>query len=258
MLPSSGSVLGVDVGWSTARRSSAVCRLDWDQASVRWSIARFRALDPERAHIIARIAGDARLLAAAFDGPLRRGLDVIGKYRAAELMLTRRLQPLIGKPGQASSPTGRMLNAHANHCASIVLDQCDLAPSSHAEAIHERAIVEAFPSSFLGVMIAEPAALKARRGNRSDVFYVHLVETGVLCALLNHLLPGRSPAHHPSAVSDHDERAALVCALTALCIAAGDFVAVGDEDGWITLPPPSMTRVWALDALRANAELSRG
>jgi hypothetical protein len=84
LLPSRGSVLGVDVGWSTSRRSSAVCRLDWDETSIGWSIARFSALEPERAHTIASVAGDAPLLAAAFDGPLRQGLDVIGKYRAAD------------------------------------------------------------------------------------------------------------------------------------------------------------------------------
>jgi HD domain len=256
ILPSSGSVLGVDVGWSTSRWSSAVCRLDWDETGIGWSIARFRALEPERAHTIARIAGDARLLAAAFDGPLRRGLDVIGKYRAAELMLTRRLHHLIGKPGQANSPTGRLLNAHANHCAAIVLDHCDLAPSSHSEAIHETAIVEAFPSSFLGVLIAEPA-LKVRRGNRSDIFYEHLVEAGSIRGLLEHLLPGRIPLNQPSTITDHDERAAFVCALSALCVAAEDFAVVGDEDGWIVLPPPSMVQAWALDALRANAEEAR-
>ena len=41
--------------------------------------------------------------------------------------------------------------------------------------------------------------------------------------------------------------------MTALCIAARDFVAVGDDDGWIILPPARFVQPWALDALRANA-----
>ena len=45
-------------------------------------------------------------------------------------------------------------------------------------------------------------------------------------------------ATDPARVINHDYRAALVCDLTALCVAADDFVAVGDpDDGWIVLPP---------------------
>jgi hypothetical protein len=44
-----GSVLGVDVGYSPKRRSSAVCRLDWTEQKIHWTIARFRAAEPERA-----------------------------------------------------------------------------------------------------------------------------------------------------------------------------------------------------------------
>jgi len=60
-------------------------------------------------------------------------------------------------------------------------------------------------------------------------------------------------SQHPSAVTNHDDRAALVCALTALCVAARDYTAVGDEDGWIILPPSSFVQGWAMHALRANA-----
>jgi hypothetical protein len=56
----------------------------------------------------------------------------------------------------------------------------------------------------------------------------------------------------------HDDRAAHVCALTALCVAARDYTAVGDEDGWIILPPSSFVQGWAMDALRANAAGERG
>ena len=39
------------------------------------------------------------IVAAAFDGLIRRSFEIIGRYRTAERMLTRRLRPLIGKPG---------------------------------------------------------------------------------------------------------------------------------------------------------------
>jgi hypothetical protein len=169
-------------------------------------------------------------------------------------MLTRRLRPFAGKPGQASAPIGKLLNEHANHCASAVLDNCDLGAARHTLAIHDRAVVEAFPSSFLGVMIEDPRALNARRGDRSDTFFQYLAEVGTLHRLVEQCLPGRSMASHPSKVTNHDDRAALVCALTALSVAAGDYSAFGDGDGWIILPPTNFVQGWALNLLRANAD----
>jgi hypothetical protein len=168
-LASAGSVLGVDVGYSQTRRSSAVCRLDWDEKKIHWTIARFRAAEPERSATIARIAGETPLACAAFDGPLRSDLEPIGVYRVAERMLTRRLQRLIGKPGQSSTPVGRQF--HANECAKVILGLRKISQAAHRTAIHAKAIVEAFPSSFLGLMIAESQLFDAQRGNRSDVFY---------------------------------------------------------------------------------------
>ena len=209
MLLSRGSVLGIDVGCSPTSRTSAVCRLDWNETTVSWTIERFRAAEPERADTISRVAGSAFLNAVAFDGPLRRGLDIIGRYRAAERLLTRRFQPLIGKPGQSSAPVGRLLNAHANACADAVLKVCHIGPTTHDVGIHDRAIVEAFPTAFLGLLIENPIALNARRGDRSDTFFCYLVETGGIERVVEHLLPGRRLAVPLASVTNHDDRAAL-------------------------------------------------
>ena len=82
-----GSVLGIDVGWSTVKPTSAVCRLFWDQREIGWEIGRFRATGEDRERVIRQLAGDARLLAVAIDGPLRKGFDEIGRYRSAERLL---------------------------------------------------------------------------------------------------------------------------------------------------------------------------
>lgn len=254
MLRPTGSVLGVDVGFSPQRATSAVCRLDWDKERVTWSIARFRYDERERETVIAELGGKTRLEAAAFDGPLRRGFDVIGRYRTAERMLTSRLLAKIGKPGQANAPVGKRLNAAANLCAESVRRLCDLAPAVHAHSIDPLAIVEAFPTAFLGLMIADPAALKVRRNNRSDVYFQHLASSGALDRLVAGPLPGRSLARPFASVAHHDDRASLVCALTSLCVASGAFTAVGDDaDGWIILPPAGAIEPWALAALEANA-----
>lgn len=254
MISIDGSVVGIDVGCSPTRRSSAVCRLDWSESAVSWDIARFRAVEPERERVIAQLAGGRQIVAAAFDGPIRQGFDIIGRYRTAERMLTRRLRPLIGKPGQSSAPVGKLLNEHANECVRHLVACCNVQDARHGVAIDQRALAEAFPSSFQGLMIDDPTHLAARRGDRSDTFFQHLAATGGFHALLECLLPGRKFAFDPKTVTNHDDRAALVCALTALCVAAGQFVAVGDDDGWIILPPRSFIRSPQWQLLAANAD----
>jgi hypothetical protein len=256
LIDANGSVIGIDVGWSHARRSSAICRLDWSDSVVVWEIARFRALEPEREREIARVAAGRRIAVAAFDGPIRRGFDIIGRYRTAERMLTRRLRPLIGKPGQSSAPVGKLLNHHANECVRYVVTHCEVQDAQHCVPIDQSAIVEAFPSSFLGMMIENPEQITARRGDRSDTFFQHLASKGILQALIEHCLPGRSLALDPSSIVNHDDRAAFVCALTALSVATADFVAVGDDDGWIVLPPLQFiqSRQWSLLNINAGEE----
>jgi hypothetical protein len=120
-------------------------------------------------------------------------------------------------------------------------------------SIDQKAVVEAFPSSFLGMMIGDPKQIAARRGDRSDIYFQHLATTGVLQALIQYLIPGRGLALDPSDVVNHDDRAALVCAFSGLGVAAGDFVAVGDEDGWIILPPRRLIPSLQWSLLSANA-----
>jgi len=167
-------------------------------------------------------------------------------------MLTRRLQPLIGKPGQASAPVGKLLNEHANACVRHVFGSCYVENARHEIAIDQKAVVEAFPSSFLGLMICDPARVAARRGDRSDVFFQHLLLNGRLQALLQHLLPNRHLDPDMRKITNHDDRAAFVCALTALCVVAGQCVAVGDDDGWIILPPMPFIEPVQRELLRRN------
>jgi hypothetical protein len=68
-----------------------------------------------------------------------------------------------------------------------------------------------------------------------------------------YLLPGRVLACDVGQITNHDDRAAFVCALTALAVAFGDFSAVGDADGWIILPPWRFVQAWAQAELEENA-----
>ncbi|QDZ12102.1 hypothetical protein [Devosia ginsengisoli] len=254
MVATDGAVIGIDVGCSPTRRSSAICRLNWTASLVSWEINRFRASEPEREQAIFKSVSGHQITVAAFDGPLRRGFDIIGRYRTAERMLTRRLRPLIGKPGQSSAPIGKSLNHHSNECVRHVVTHGNVQDAQHSVAIDSKALVEAFPSSFLGLMIGDPVALAARRGDRSDTFFRHLAAIGCLESLIEYCLPGRQLSTDPNDIVNHDDRAAFVCALTALCVAVGDFVAVGDDiDGWIVLPPGRLIQPAQWDLLSQNA-----
>lgn len=248
-----GSVLGIDVGWSTTTRSSAVCHLFWDQREIGWEIDRFRATENDRERVIRQVVGDATLSAVAIDGPLRKGFDEIGRYRSAERLLSRgQILKRIGKPGQSSSPNGRKLNWQANLAARFARKHCRIEEASHTGRIDRYGIVEAFPTAFLGVMIENPEGL-CRPRQRSDRYFAYLARNGCLGELLADLLPDRGLASDPGMITNHDDRAAFVCAISALCVAQGRFTAVGDtSDGCIVLPPRNQFTRWAWNAINEN------
>lgn len=253
-----GSVLGIDVGWSPKRKSSAVCRLSWSDGEVEWHIRRFRAIEHERKDTIKRVVDEHDLLAVAIDGPLRPGFDEIGHYRSAERILTtKELRERIGKPGQSSSPNGKKLNEQANQSALLVKKFCRVSKASHQVRIDKRAVVEAFPTTFLGVMVDRPEVLQHPK-QKSDRYFIHLAHHQRLDRFLELLPDDRRWTRAPSEIANHDDRAAFVCALTALCVAAGEFTAVGDEDdGWIILPPKRMFADWAWKAVCEAAARNR-
>lgn len=243
-LPETGSVLGIDVGWSLRARSSGICRIDWDSTSIDWTVQHFNGDPGVRQATIAAVAGPKNLLAVGLDGPLRGDLAVIDRYRLAERLLTdKSIASRISQPGSSNSPVGRLLNHHTNEFARLMIDRGGLAAAPHLHAVHELALFEAFPTSFLGLMLED--AEKGIRQRRSDRYYEALTANGTLRRLLAHHLPGRHLVPDLAEVRNHDQRAALVCAISALGVARRDYLAVGDVDGWIILPPCSFIARWA-------------
>jgi hypothetical protein len=177
----------------------------------------------------------------------------VTNYRYAERLLTSGFQPRIGKPGQSSSPNGRRLNGEATECAKIVIRRRLVTKASHPENIHSLAVVEAFPTAFLGVLLPDPAGLKTRRRASSDLFYEALSSLGILDDVLRGLLPARSISFDFADFRNHDDRAAVICALSSLCVAAGNYIAIGDNDGWIILPPFDWMASWAHEIFATNS-----
>ena len=252
-----GSVLGIDVGWSEKRKSSAVCRFSWNRQEVKWEIKRFCALDTEREDTIKRVVDNQELLAVAIDGPLRPGFDEVNRYRGAERLLSRgELRKRVGKPGQSSSPNGKKLNAQANKSATFMKKHCRIRKANHKVRIDECVIVEAFPTTFLGVMLKRPTSLnRPKNKQRSDLYFAHLSKHQQLDQFVEMFLGGRRWSQNIDEIKNHDDRAAFVCALTALCVASGNFTAVGDDrDGWIILPPQWAFANWAWKAICQTAD----
>jgi hypothetical protein len=114
-------------------------------------------------------------------------------------------------------------------------------------------IVEAFPNAFLGVMLDQHVIDETpiSRGERTDKFFSLCNAHGVFTQLKQHLCWKDSAFWRafPTTIN-HDELAALVCALTAICAHLGKYVAVGDRSGgYFFLPPWPLWKPWAKEAL---------
>jgi hypothetical protein len=115
-------------------------------------------------------------------------------------------------------------------------------------------IIEAFPNTFMGVLLSEASFAgwsKSLRKPKSDWLYEQVVEAGLFRKLLAKFDPTSTlilrkfeDAQH------HDERAALICLLTAMFAWSRDAIIVGDADGgWFWLPPMALWAPWASAAL---------
>lgn len=240
-----GAVLGIDVGYSASRRTTCFCLLTWSENAVAASFRRVTSNpDARKAALQALLPDPPRLLAVAIDGPLLPQLQPGLAYRAAEALLSQGLLQKRGKPGQTSSPVGLQLNRHATTLAELVLIAATISEATHADPIHPARVVEAFPNIFLAALLDE-ADLPSLSRNATDRYW-DCCASAQLPALLSLLLPARTPQFSVSSIEHHDDRAGLVCALTALSVAAGSHVAVGAaRDGDIMLPPAG---VWGRDA----------
>jgi hypothetical protein len=132
------------------------------------------------------------------------------------------------------------LHDHATRLAELVVecaerDVFSIAPAVHIEPIHEMALVESFPNQFLGSLIDE-SNLPVLNRDASDRYWEYLATSGGLEILLRTLLEPCRFEVLPGAIKDHDERAAVTCALTALAVAAESAVGVGDPRGWRHFP----------------------
>jgi hypothetical protein len=126
----------------------------------------------------------------------------------------------------------------------------------------EANIVEAFPNAFLGVLLPETAfeGIPAGRGKKFDALFEAAQSRNIVNRLLDDV--GWADDKFARALvenTQHDERAALICALTAVCVWRGRYTAIGDaEGGWFFLPPWDGWEEWARRGIEeTNVEVWR-
>ena len=124
--------------------------------------------------------------------------------------------------------------------------------ASHPSPVHEHRIVETFPNAFLAFLLAERHIPKEKlgRGEKSDEYWKIAVKEDYLRKLIDHLVPGCQLDNSLDKVTDHDHRAAFICALASMCVAKNKYVVAGeDNDGDFIMPP---CEVWGFDSTRQS------
>ena len=243
----SPELIGLDVGFS-ASPTSGVARLGADgdlrlaSATSTWESRRV-VIGTERADI------------AAIDAP----------YTTAEPAQTRSCERVFNlgkfqrrcKPGFSHvSGTGRKLRDAGRETARqlrrIVPRK---AVSVQFPKVEDSNIVEAFPNAYLGVCVPDEVydqMPSLQRGQKFDWLFDCWVERGLFRRVIEKIGLEQLADLETSFNRNrrHDERAALVCVLTAAGVFTGHYAAVGNEaGGYFFLPPWHSWAAWAREEL---------
>lgn len=242
------NLVGLDVGFSATRCSTGVARLD-GVGGLRVGLAN-ASWESRRG-----LVGGAPIDVAAIDAPFTTA--GAREPRPCERLLTLGRFGRRCRPGLSHVPgTGSRLRAAGWETARQLRD---LAPRKELSLSFPRVgdcnAVEAFPNAFLGVCVPDEAyerSPRLRRGRKFDWLYDRWVATGRFRRLVFEL--GLERRHGLAKACEenrqHDERAALVCLLTAAGVLLGRYTAVGEAaGGYLFLAPWRRWEPWAREEL---------
>lgn len=225
----SPSLLGVDVGYSERKSTTG---LAWRvNGSVQACLA--GSTWASRSAVLPR---DVSFDLAALDAPLVPKTETIPR-RGCEAVFYRGAFWNRCRPGMSHHGRGLKLREAGKTAAVQFCEVMRRDGVANPRALPGVPIVEAFPNTFLGVLLPAQTfdgsgTLKIR--TRSDWLYEAATGQGALQRLLEDLdwsEPGT--AERFARERDHDIRAALVCLLTAGFASAGTAAIVGDGiGGW--------------------------
>ena len=245
----SPALIGLDVGFST-RPTSGVARLDADGA-LRLALA--TSTWASRSVVV----GTQRADIAAIDAPYTTAKP--DEFRSCERVFTLGRFQGRCKPGLSHvRGTGRELRAAGWKTAQQLrpmVDRKAVGAEVKFPRIEDSNIVEAFPNAYLGVCVSDDAydqMPRLPRGRKFDWLFDRWVKGGLFGRVVEKIaleqladLEGTFNRNR-----QHDERAALVCLLTAAGVFAGHYAAVGNEaGGYFFLPPWHSWATWAREEL---------
>lgn len=243
----SQALLGVDVGFSKAVKTTGLAWLV--NSTIETAVVGSSWDDRRRA-----LPKDIQFTIAALDAPIvpEHSYDAA---RGCERLFYRGAFWNRCRPGLSHHGRGLQLKDAGRQAANdFALVLTTGALTYGPCVIPNTPIIEAFPNTFLGVLLPEIAFAdwdKKRRQKKSDWLYEQVSEAGIFQRLLANLdLDAPRITRKFENAVHHDERAALICLLTALFAEAGTAAVVGDPDGgWFWLPPISFWRPWGHAAL---------
>lgn len=244
------NLVGADIGFSKRRKTNAITVWRDRELTV------LRKLDVADRNATLRDSGTFADV-IAIDAPLLPPGTDENLMRRCERLFSRGSFQTRCKPGMSHiRGTGQQLRQHG----SMAAEHASLVRRMHTTLDFPRTIdrgnvVEAFPNTFLGVVIADSDYLMTppRRGRKFDSLYDIWVKRGLFGHVVSKALLPESVAVACDEEKDHDGRAALICLLTAAFVGTESYVAVGHEEcGWFFLPPLSLWSAWASDELEAQ------
>jgi predicted nuclease with RNAse H fold len=250
-------LIGLDVGFSRSRPTSGIAYLGDEGLTVCHATANWA--DRQRA------LGTIRDVdVTAIDAPLVP--EGHTRHREVERALSRGCFQRRCKPGASHvRGTGLELRRAGRDTAEQLASLTSERPlvRDFPRVWGKRNLVEAFPNAFLGVCIDDLAYRmmpKLRRGRKFDWLYDEWCRSGLFREVASFLgLDDGVLAQACKLNSHHEQRAALICLLTAASVARGKFVAVGEPDGgYIFLPPFAFWAGWAREEVERQRELIRG
>lgn len=241
-------LLGVDIGFSEKRRSTAIACLNGDELTV-W-LARtdfesrtFKIPDGFCASVVAL---DGPLLPSASQETIRRPCE----EAFVRAPFHKRCKPRLSHCGAGL----KLRDATAIACTQFSRF-VEISEQRVSGVTRNGPIIEAFPNAFLGVLTPEPTMQLApifKRGRRFDWLYDTAVTSSNVESKLSKQLDLPDEVWSRLRMEKHHERrAALICLLTAAVAARGTATVVGEAaGGWFWLPPWSSWEPWAKEGLQ--------
>jgi hypothetical protein len=252
-------VAGIDVGLTFVKPTSGVCRTGDSGDVVRHTYI-------DRVSRTAALGGELIYSVLAIDAPVLPEGKLDYSPRPCEKLFIWGAFQKRCKPGEThvsgTSQALRRSGVETAHALAATVAKEDF-DRPFPRVFCGRNIVEAFPNAFLGVSLEESAfGSSTARGQKFDWLFDQWLRQGlpeklraILCWTREEFWRSVCGNRH------HDERAALICALTSICVLRGFYVAVGEPvSGYFFLPSWETWASWAratIDRNRTDNRLTR-